>query len=97
MRVSKGKSGKATSRTKDVRSTDFPFNLSLLFNVFAVGICAHHRPQLARPLMSLVLSLLLIPQFRGVYIPIPNATDKPLYRIATSLVLHHLCRQPVLE
>jgi len=33
------------------------------------GIRAHHRPQLARPLMSLTLSLLLIPLFRGAYIP----------------------------
>ena len=68
MSVSKGKSDKAMSRTKDVRSTDFPFNLSLLFNVFVVGIRTHHRPRLARPLMPLILSSLLIPLFRGLYI-----------------------------
>ena len=68
MSVSKGKSDKATSRIKDVRSTDLHFNLPLLFNVSVVGIRTHHRPQLARPLMSLILSLLLIPLFRGVYI-----------------------------
>ena len=43
MSVSKGKSDKATSRTEDVRSTDLPFNPSLLFNVSVVGIRAHHR------------------------------------------------------
>ena len=68
MSVSKGKSDKATSCTKNVRSTDLPFNPLLLFNVSVVGTCAHHRPRLARPLMSLIPSLLLVPQFRGVYI-----------------------------
>ena len=84
MSVSKGKSDEATSCTEDVHSTDHPFNPLLLFNVSVVGIRAHHRPQLARPLMSLILSLLLIPLFRGVY---PNASDKLLCRIATSSVL----------
>ena len=69
MIVSKGKSDKATSRTKDVHSTDLPFNPLLLSAVSVVGIRAHHRLQLARPLMFLILSLLLVPLFRGVYIP----------------------------
>ena len=82
MSVSKGKSDKATSCTKDVRSTDLPFNPSLIFNVSVVGIRAHHRPQLARPLMSLILSLLWIPLFRGAYIP--------TQLINSSIVLPHL-------
>ena len=65
MSVSKGTS---TSRTKDVRSTDLSFNLSLLLNFCVVGIRAHYRPRLARPLMSLILSLMLIPLFIGLYI-----------------------------
>ena len=69
MCASKGKSDKATSHIKEVRSTDISSNSSLSFNVAVVGTCAHHRPQLTRPLMSLILSVLLIPLFRGVYIP----------------------------
>ena len=64
MSVSKGTS---TSRTKDVRSTDLPLNRSLLLNFCVVGI----RPPSSAtggPLMFLILSLLLIPLFRGLYI-----------------------------
>ena len=87
MSVRKGKSDKGMFHINDVRSTDLPFNPSLSFNVSVTGIRAHRRPQLARPLMSLIPSLLLIPLFRGVYVH-PNATNKLLYRMATSSVLH---------
>ena len=66
MSVSKGKSDKATFRIKEVCSTDPPLNPSLSVNVATPGMRAHHRPQLARPLLSLRLSVLLIPLFRGV-------------------------------
>ena len=69
MSVRTGKSDKATSRNKEVRSTDISSNPSLSFNVAVAGTCAHHRPQLTRPLMSLILSVLLISLFRRVYIP----------------------------
>ena len=82
MSVRTGKSDKATSRNKGVRSTDISSNPSLSFNVAVAGTCAHHRPQLARPLMSLILGVLLIPLFSRVYTP-----RQP---ISFSIVLLHL-------
>ena len=64
--VSKGKSDKATFLIKEVCSTDLPLNPSLSVNVAVAGMRAYRRLQLARPLLSLILSVLLIPLFRRV-------------------------------